>query len=251
MVKSKVITMAGKKITGDGAAGDGNNVTREGEDVFNFDSPAWNRSKFFVFYSIVELNKKDIAVTFNTLLIHSGVCYRTLICRLPVWVKWRYLLYGSIENGERTYILAQKGHDRLRSLKKYHPDLVSAWLIEYALWKRVRPLISPGSLSRPELIKVLEPLRYHREATHPGVSIYTAGGCWWVVARGGQRVMCLCPAPSFGVYFIKPLAKRAKLSAAWQFYDKIDAITSYIAAKAPLIHPRAIEQMVRSSIKGS
>ena len=134
--------------------------------LFRFNSPGFNRSKYLALFTLRELEKKGYPTDFIMLYVNSGVCYWTLLCSLPRWIKWNYL-YSGIKDGEKQYRLTTKGRRFLDKLDKIIPSTVDQWLDERDEWRGILP--DPiGDWRRSALIKLLEPMHYHRQG-HPGI----------------------------------------------------------------------------------
>jgi formamidopyrimidine-DNA glycosylase len=71
-----------------------------------------------------------------------------------------------MRGGEKQYCLSQRGRNLLNKLDKIIPSTIEQWLDERDEWRRMLP--DPiEDWRRPALIRLLEPLRYHRKG-HPG-----------------------------------------------------------------------------------
>ena len=132
--------------------------------IFRFNSPGFNRSKYLVLFTLKELEKKGYSTDFEMLYVNSGVCCWTLLCSLPRWIRWKYM-HSVMRGGEKQYCLSQKGRGFLDKLNKIVPSTVDQWLDERDEWRRILP--DPiEDWRRSALIKLLEPMRYHRKG-HP------------------------------------------------------------------------------------
>jgi hypothetical protein len=133
--------------------------------LFRFNSPGFNRSKYLALYTLRELESKGNSTCFNVLYVNSAVCYRGLICALPRWIEWKYI-HLVWKEGNKEYRISYKGRRFLDKLDRIIPNTVDQWLAELDEWRGILP--EPiDDWSRPALVKLLEPMRYHRQG-HPG-----------------------------------------------------------------------------------
>lgn len=139
-------------------------------ELFCPDSWPKNRSKFLALVTVRELQVQfhgngGKPITLEAVYRDSSVPYHGLICGLPKWVKWKYLIKGKgIKSRIPEYRVTLKGKQFIAKLHKIIPLDVSDWLKERREWCRIRPDLPPET-PRPELIRAFESLRVHRTVT--------------------------------------------------------------------------------------
>ena len=200
--------------------------TREAP-LFRYISPGFNRSKYLVLITIRELAGEGYRTDFKTIYVNSGVPYWTLICALPRWIKWNYI-YAVMRDGTKQYRLSTKGKGLLAKLDKMIPDIVGRWVAEREQWRKILPDIEDWH--RSALIKLLEPMRYHRQG-HPGKSIYRIGGIFWKVNRRfpddtHREMLVLCPVPCHRIFYKEVNKRRKLISGIWQGASKVDSLVA-------------------------
>jgi hypothetical protein len=213
-------------------------TARVAEKVFNPDSWKRNRSKYKVL-KLLEIAKPDTLTSFEWLYANAGIPHSTLAIGLKKWIAWRY-----IKVDDKGYCILNPGRLLINKLAtKVCPGAVKEWDAELREWWGFHPPIT--SWTRPELKRLLEPLIYHRPATHPGASIYRKGGCYWFT----HGKIYLLSAP-YTKYVVKPATKRKKLGENWTYCTEIGEIISYVSAKAPNIHYSVTEELVHTTVRG-
>jgi hypothetical protein len=138
--------------------------------LFKNESYTRNRSKYLVLHCIKELESEGKPVTFINLYVNASVPFWTLSGGLAKWEKWRYLSIHKGENTATTYSLTTAGLHFLDKLEDIMPVITQGWLSEQDAWRKLVFPDLPTSWKRSELIEYLEGCRYHRPATHPGIT---------------------------------------------------------------------------------
>jgi hypothetical protein len=164
------------------SATSGNNVPANAREasarnaqVFKFKSPAFDRSKYLALHTIQELRDQENSTSFMEIYANSALSYWGLMAGLKRWLRFNYI-YSLDNDGKKTYRLAPKGKRFLAKLNKIFPNIVDQWLTELSAWRRLLP--ADLDWRRSALVRILEPMRVHRPATHPGKR--TGGGvAWW------------------------------------------------------------------------
>lgn len=115
-----------------------NDVPASKAQIFRFNSPGFNRSKYLALYTLRELESEGYPTDFKTLYVNSAIPYRGLVCALPRWIEWNYL-YPVMKLGKKEYRLSPKGKRFLDKLDKIIPETGEWWLEERSEWRRMIP----------------------------------------------------------------------------------------------------------------